>query len=638
MNAARTTTPSRSRSLPVSTYRDLLNLNAHWHHPAPVPQDRYRALVLSTAKLLIREYESKHSQHLHFHPSTMPLSHTRKLIRQLLTLRLPNPDDADPDHPEAKKNDPVVFDNMDALLATEALVHPPVPATSFLPALTVAGDSRVSLYRGDITRLQADFVVNAANAQLLGCFQPPHLCIDNVIHAAAGPRLRHDCANLVAAHAYEETPGGAVVTRGYALPARWVVHTVGPCIDDRNRNKPGYVPPRALQDQLRNCYVNSLDAAQEVVGDGDDEVSIAFCCVATGLFGFPQDLAARIAVEEVTAWLARVPRGTRRWHVVFNVFTDKDEALYRDLLASLATHPVPVNSPATSGTVSAALAQAKSLIDSADYLLVSAGAGLSAAAGLDYTSETVFKRHHPAMHARGFRRMYEFIGFNDWTERLKWGYLFRQTHLARFAWPSHPVYENLKRLVETRFGGDRAFVVTSNADGMFVQRGFEAERVYTPQGDYSLLQCLRPCRSDSVWDAKPVVEAALPFIDPRTGELTRDDLVPRCPRCGGEAMLNVRGGRWFLETPHEARRRAYDEWVGRVVREVREEGKRLVVLEIGAGFNTPGVLRWPNEELAEMSGVALVRVNEGDAEVPVGLGGSVGVAMDATEALERLCA
>ncbi len=177
-------------------------------------------------------------------------------------------------------------------------------------------DARVSLWRGDITTLAVDAIVNAANSQMLGCWVPGHHCIDNAIHTFAGIQLRHDCAQIMAAQGHEEPTAQAKVTPGYNLPARHVIHTVGPITNGQ--------PTAKQRAQLAQCYTSCLDAAR-----ARGLNSIAFCCISTGVFGFPQTDAAQIATSSVRAWL---DANNSSMHVIFNVFTQADERLYHDIL------------------------------------------------------------------------------------------------------------------------------------------------------------------------------------------------------------------------------------------------------------------------------------------------------------------
>jgi len=177
-------------------------------------------------------------------------------------------------------------------------------------------DGRLSLWRGDITTLAADTIVNAANNQMLGCWVPGHHCIDNAIHTFAGVQLREECARVMGAQGHLEPTAQAKVTQAYNLPARRIIHTVGPIADGH--------PTQRHRQQLAQCYGSCLDAAAAT-----GCTSIAFCCISTGIFGFPQEEAAHIAVDAVRSWL---DAHEGNLHVVFNVFDQRDEAIYHDIL------------------------------------------------------------------------------------------------------------------------------------------------------------------------------------------------------------------------------------------------------------------------------------------------------------------
>ncbi|MDO5293963.1 MAG: protein-ADP-ribose hydrolase [bacterium] len=182
---------------------------------------------------------------------------------------------------------------------------------------------QLSIWQGDITRLSADAIVNAANSQMLGCFVPCHKCIDNAIHSAAGVELREACNQYMVQKRkvtpmYEEPTGKAMVTLGFNLPAKYVIHTVGPIVQWR-------VTDRLRQD-LKNCYISCLTAAME-----KGIRSIAFCCISTGEFRFPNEDAAEIAVETVKEFLGKHEEAFDR--VIFNVFKDVDKQIYESLLS-----------------------------------------------------------------------------------------------------------------------------------------------------------------------------------------------------------------------------------------------------------------------------------------------------------------
>ena len=180
----------------------------------------------------------------------------------------------------------------------------------------------LSLWQGDITRLAVDAIVNAANSQMLGCFVPLHACIDNCIHTFAGIQLRNECYRQMQelrqryGEDYEQPTAVPMLTDGYNLPAKKVIHIVGPIVSGR-------LTPE-LENVLADCYTNSLTMCME-----NGLRSIAFCCISTGVFHFPQERAAQIAFSSVKQWLAA--HGGVIDRVIFNVFTDKDREIYEKI-------------------------------------------------------------------------------------------------------------------------------------------------------------------------------------------------------------------------------------------------------------------------------------------------------------------
>ena len=179
-----------------------------------------------------------------------------------------------------------------------------------------AGNPRLVLWQGDITTLRCDAIVNAANSQMLGCFSPCHGCIDNIIHTMSGVQLRLACHEIMQKQGHEEPTGQAKITPGFNLPAKYVLHTVGPIINDK-------VTPEA-EALLASCYRSCLELAGQ-----HNLQSIAFCCISTGVFSFPPDLAAEIALRTVKKFLQE-KTGVQR--VIFNVFKDSDLEIYQRLL------------------------------------------------------------------------------------------------------------------------------------------------------------------------------------------------------------------------------------------------------------------------------------------------------------------
>ena len=182
----------------------------------------------------------------------------------------------------------------------------------------------ISIWQGDITRLAVDAIVNAANSQMLGCFVPMHTCIDNCIHTFAGIQLREECSKQMDqlriryGRDYEQPTAVPMLTDAYNLPAKKVIHIVGPIVQ--------YKLTPALEKDLAACYRNTLEMCME-----NGLRSVAFCCISTGVFHFPNRRAAEIAVESVQGWLREHPGQMER--VIFNVFKDEDKDIYKELLS-----------------------------------------------------------------------------------------------------------------------------------------------------------------------------------------------------------------------------------------------------------------------------------------------------------------
>ncbi len=227
----------------------------------------------------------------------------RTLVRNYMNLRAPLPIPPD------------VVALQDRLFWTETLERGIVS-----PEEIPSGQYNVCLWQGDITRLSADAIVNAGNKSLLGCFLPGHNCIDNVIHSAAGMQMRQDCQRIISALGREEENGNARVTRAYNLPSCYVIHTVGPMV--------GRGVTEEERADLRACYISTLDLAEEL-----GIRSVAFSCISTGVFNFPSDEAAEIAVGAVVNWKLRHPGNDIK--VIFDTFLDRDAAIYKSILGYL---------------------------------------------------------------------------------------------------------------------------------------------------------------------------------------------------------------------------------------------------------------------------------------------------------------
>lgn len=223
----------------------------------------------------------------------------RRLLRSLLNVRMPEP----------------VCDEFlevqDAYLQEELAGRGITRVSDLTPV-----QEGIYLWKGDITTLACDAIVNAANSQLLGCFCPCHGCIDNAIHTFAGVKLRAACQELMREQGHEEAAGGAKITPAYNLPCRYVLHTVGPIVRGRLTKKD--------QELLAACYRSCLELAEK-----NGIKSLAFCCISTGEFHFPNDKAAEIAVRTVKEYRQKT---NSHMEVIFNVFKEEDFQIYRKLL------------------------------------------------------------------------------------------------------------------------------------------------------------------------------------------------------------------------------------------------------------------------------------------------------------------
>lgn len=228
-----------------------------------------------------------------------------KLLRSLFNVRPPYPASAD------------FLKIQDEYLSEMIRKRGIVDCASLTPT---GADPRICLWQGDITTLRCDAIVNAANSALLGCWQPCHSCIDNIIHSLSGVQLRAECNKIMKAQGHEEAAGTAKITHAYNLPCKYVLHTVGPIVS-------GILRKRDCE-LLAGCYQSCLELAA-----ANGIRSVAFCCISTGVFHFPQSQAAKIAIETVSHFLET---DSSICQVIFNVFTDKDLAIYQSLLCDQA--------------------------------------------------------------------------------------------------------------------------------------------------------------------------------------------------------------------------------------------------------------------------------------------------------------
>lgn len=225
----------------------------------------------------------------------------KRLLRSLMNIRAPRP---------VSK----AFLKIQDAYLSEEVIRKGVTDSALLPVSSL--DRRLAVWRGDITTLKIDAIVNAANRTLRGCFVPCRTCVDNIIHSTSGVQLRLTCDKIMHGQGYDEPTGKAKITPAYNLPSKYVLHTVGPIVS-------GALTQIHCK-QLADCYRSCLELAAK-----NKLKSIAFCCISTGEFHFPQEKAAKIAVKTVLDFLHT---DTRIEKVVFNVFKQTDDALYQKLL------------------------------------------------------------------------------------------------------------------------------------------------------------------------------------------------------------------------------------------------------------------------------------------------------------------
>ncbi len=251
---------------------------------------------------LINELLAEDGRFRRYFPEKMSVREQKDLLRSLMNTRKPAP----------------LSDGFlrvqDEYLQQEILEKGVTDIDSLSPV-----EKEIYIWQGDITTLKCGAIVNAANSALLGCFHPLHNCIDNCIHTYSGLELRNKCHELMKKQGYEEPTGRAKITPSYNLPCDYVIHTVGPIVNTDLTDE-----QRGL---LKSCYLSCLKLADE-----NGVKSIAFCCISTGVFGFPPEEAAKVAVDTVKEYKAETGSSIK---VVFNVFKDADRAIYEKLFEQI---------------------------------------------------------------------------------------------------------------------------------------------------------------------------------------------------------------------------------------------------------------------------------------------------------------
>lgn len=219
-------------------------------------------------------------------------------------------------------------------------------------------------------------------------------------------------------------------------------------------------------------------------------------------------------------------------------------------------------------------------IDKADYLLLGAGAGLSAAAGISFADEDVYREYYPYWAERGLCSEYQMFSFRNWSKEQEWAYMARHVCRVRFDMEPLALYGDLKRILEKK----DYFVLTSNVDRQFVRNGFPAEKVFEYQGSYDWLCCENLC-SDRLWDFEPFAREMVAQTDEDSFAIPKD-LLPYCPNCGAPLRLAFRD-----YDDYSGAKARYDRWL-----EKSKDGL-LCIVEMGVGFNSPGVIRVPFERI-----------------------------------------
>lgn len=478
------------------------------------------------------------------------------------------------------------------------------PWTDIPKRLVFHGNTELVVWKGDITSLQIDAIVNAANDAGLGCFIPEHRCIDNTIHRAAGPRLRKACRAAMEQRGYPLKAGTPpIVTPAFYLPSNFVIHVTGPQI---GKNRRVTDTDREL---LASAYRQSLDAC---VTTGIR--SIAFCGISTGLFGFPKADAAAVALQSVLQWIREHPGQLES--VVFDVFSEPEEALYREKLEFLVQNPemtAETSCPTSALSIrEKTLSVAKRWIDEADAVLICAGAGMSVKEGeMVYVDPADFARFYPWFLKWGYETSYQVMGLGSdprVPQTAKWALWAKHMHLQRWEFQPNEGYTALLNMVKDK----DYFVLTSNVDACFERSGFTKDRIYTPQGEWTHYQCKRACRNDSVFASRPMLDMVLPQIN--EDGFIPEALIPKCRNCGGDVFGNVRGDGNFLHGLYVEQNDALQSWMKMKL----DSDRTVAIVEIGAGFNTPTVTRFPMESFARQLGERgrFIRINPSDSGVP----------------------
>ena len=431
-------------------------------------------------------------------------------------------------------------------------------------------DEGLTIWQGDITRLKVDAIVNAANAQALGCWAPLHNCIDNCIHSAAGIQLRKECADKMQGRLL--ATGDAFITQGYNLPARHVIHTVGPIIPavmsstPLARLFPTAFPPRNRKSSWLSATVPALIWQSRTVWRA-----------------LPSAASPQACSISPTNWLQGLPSRPSN-HI-------PDMLLKR--LYSMFSSTKTVTSTSSFSERKEWLSEQ---IAEADYVLIGAGAGLTTAAGIDYAGEDFRREFREWIDRYGITDLYS-AGFYPFeTDEERWAMWAKHIWFSRYRTGALPLYKKLLKMVD----GKDYFVITTNVDGQFEMAGFDTDRIFATQGDYCYFQPASGAPKE-LYHNREWVERALPAIH---NCRIPTELIPHTPD-GQSVSMNLRCDDTFVEDEHWHRQaQRYSDFVRTA------SDKRLLLLEFGVGFNTPVIIRFPFEQMAtHFPDATLVRFN-----------------------------
>lgn len=476
------------------------------------------------------------------------------------------------------------------------------------------------LWQGDITTLKVDAIVNAANSEFIGCQIPNHNCIDNAIHTWSGVELRLACHNIIERQGNNEPVGKAKITPAFNLPSKHVIHTVGPYVDTR-----GVTAMR--KELLASSYRESLKVA-----DAHNLDSIAFCCISTGEFNFPNDQAAEVAIQTVQKYIKEAGSNI---NVIFNTFKPQDTEIYQEKL-SKAPEEAPTKQTNQAPTKEwqalknqnnqPQAEQLHQLIEEADAVVVGIGAGMSAAAGFTYVGPRFDDNFPDFIEKFGFFDMLQaFVShIPDWQEY--WAFNSRFTLLNYFDQPVGQEYLELKEILKDK----EYHVITTNADNAFYAAEYDRDQVFYCQGEYGLWQCENFCHQETYQDEALIRQ----MVEEQENMKVPEELIPMCPKCGAHLEVNKRDAvKGMVEDAywHEQENR-YHTFLE------EHQGEKVLFLEIGVGNTTPQFIRDPFQEwTGENSNAVYVMMNQKPYRIPREIQGrSVRINEDISEVISTI--